>query len=140
MSNKLIAFVGNPNVGKSVIFNKLTGQYSVVSNYSGTSVDITRGIIKIDGIDYQAVDTPGVYSLMPLSEDEQVTRDLIIREKPSVIVQVCDIKNIERSLHLFFELALFKIPIVLVLNMYDEAINAGIRVNTPLLEKFCRFR
>lgn len=135
MSNKLIAFVGNPNVGKSVIFNKLTGQYSVVSNYSGTSVDITRGIIKIDGIDYQAVDTPGVYSLMPLSEDEQVTRDLIIKEKPSVIVQVCDIKNIERSLHLFFELALFKIPIILVLNMYDEATNAGIRVNTPLLEK-----
>lgn len=135
MSNKLIAFVGNPNVGKSVIFNKLTGQYSVVSNYSGTSVDVTRGTIKIDGTDYQAVDTPGIYSLMPLSEDEHVTRDLIIKEKPSVIVQVCDIKNIERSLHLFFELSLFKIPIVLVLNMYDEATNAGIRINNPLLEK-----
>jgi ferrous iron transport protein B len=135
MSNKLIAFVGNPNVGKSVIFNKLTGQYSVVSNYSGTSVDVTRGTIKIDGTDYQAVDTPGIYSLMPLSEDEQVTRDVIIREKPSVIVQVCDIKNLERSLHLFFELSLFNIPIILVLNMYDEAINSGIRINKPLLEK-----
>lgn len=138
MANKLIAFVGNPNVGKSVLFNKLTGQYSVVSNYSGTSVDVTRGTIKIDGTDYQAVDTPGVYSLMPLSEDEQVTRDLIIREKPSVIVQVCDIKNIERSLHLFFELAMFKIPVIMVLNMYDEAVHSGIKINGYQLEKILR--
>lgn len=138
MANKLIAFVGNPNVGKSVLFNKLTGQYSVVSNYSGTSVDVTRGTIKIDGTDYQAVDTPGVYSLMPLSEDEQVTRDLILREKPSVIVQVCDIKNIERSLHLFFELAMFKIPVIMVLNMYDEAVHSGIKINGYQLEKILR--
>ena len=135
MANKLIAFVGNPNVGKSVIFNKLTGQYSVVSNYSGTSVDVTRGKLTINGEEYGAVDTPGVYSLMPLSEDEQVTRDLILKEKPSVIVQVCDIKNIERSLHLFFELSLFKIPVILVLNMYDEAIHAGIKINSYMLEK-----
>ena len=127
--SKLIAFVGNPNVGKSVIFNKLTGQYAVVSNYAGTTVDVTRGNITIDSQQYQVVDTPGIYSLMPLSEDEQVTRDLIIKEKPDIIVQVCDMKNIERSLHLFCELTLFKIPMVLVLNMRDEALQAGIRIN-----------
>ena len=127
--SKLIAFVGNPNVGKSVIFNKLTGQYAVVSNYAGTTVDVTRGNITIGVQQYQVVDTPGTYSLMPLSEDEQVTRDLIIKEKPDIIVQVCDMKNIERSLHLFCELTLFKIPMVLVLNMRDEALQAGIRIN-----------
>jgi len=132
---KLIAFVGNPNVGKSVIFNKLTGQYAVVSNYSGTTVDVTRGTVFISGEQYQVVDTPGIYSLMPLSEDEQVTRDLIIREKPNTIVQVCDMKNIERSLHLFFELSLFKIPMVFVLNMQDEAAQAGIKINTQKLEQ-----
>ena len=63
--SKLIAFVGNPNVGKSVIFNKLTGQYAVVSNYAGTTVDVTRGNITIDSQQYQVVDTPGIYSLMP---------------------------------------------------------------------------
>ena len=67
--SKLIAFVGNPNVGKSVIFNKLTGQYAVVSNYAGTTVDVTRGNITIGVQQYQVVDTPGTYSLMPLSED-----------------------------------------------------------------------
>ena len=132
MSN-LIAFVGNPNVGKSVIFNKLTGQYAVVSNYAGTTVDVTRGNITIGNEQYQVVDTPGTYSLMPLSEDEQVTRDLIIKEKPNIIVQVCDMKNIERSLHLFCELALFKIPMVLVLNMRDEALQSGIRINIKKL-------
>ncbi|MGE4385723.1 MAG: ferrous iron transport protein B [Endomicrobiaceae bacterium] len=132
---RLIAFVGNPNVGKSVIFNKITGQYAVVSNYSGTTVDVTRGNIHIAGEQYQIVDTPGVYSLMPLSEDEQVTRDLIIREKPNIIVQVCDMKNIERSLHLFFELSLFNIPMVFVLNMHDEAVQSGIRINIRELEK-----
>lgn len=131
--SKLIAFVGNPNVGKSVIFNKLTGQYAVVSNYAGTTVDVTRGNITIGNEQYQVVDTPGTYSLMPLSEDEQVTRDLIIKEKPNIIVQVCDMKNIERSLHLFCELALFKIPMVLVLNMRDEALQAGIRINIKKL-------
>lgn len=134
MSN-LIAFVGNPNVGKSVIFNKLTGQYAVVSNYAGTTVDVTRANIIIDGQKYQVVDTPGTYSLMPLSEDEQVTRDLIIKEKPNIIVQVCDMKNIERSLHLFCELSLFKIPMILVLNMRDEALQAGIRINTKKLKE-----
>ena len=131
--SKLIAFVGNPNVGKSVIFNKLTGQYAVVSNYAGTTVDVTRGNITIDSEQYQVVDTPGTYSLMPLSEDEQVTRDLIIKETPNIIVQVCEMKNIERSLHLFCELALFKIPMVLVLNMRDEAIQSGIRINIKKL-------
>lgn len=132
---KLIAFVGNPNVGKSVIFNKVTGQYAVVSNYAGTTVDVTRGTVNITGEQYQIVDTPGIYSLMPLSEDEQVTRDLIIREKPNIIVQVCDMKNIERSLHLFFELSLFNIPMILVLNMYDEAVQSGIKINIAKLEE-----
>lgn len=135
---KLIAFVGNPNVGKSVIFNKITGQYAVVSNYAGTTVDVTRGNVAVSGQQYSVVDTPGTYSLMPLSEDEQVTRDLIIREKPNVIVQVCDMKNIERSLHLFFELSLFAIPMIFVLNMYDEAVQAGVKIDTIKLKEILK--
>ena len=133
--NKICALIGNPNVGKSVIFNKLTGSYAVVSNYPGTTVDLSRGMTNFGGKPYQLIDTPGTLSLVPSSEDEQVTRDLVFRERPDVIVQVADAKNLRRTLLLTIELAELKVPMVLVLNMADEARERGIKVDRAELEK-----
>jgi ferrous iron transport protein B len=75
-----IALIGSPNVGKSVIFHRLTGRYATVSNYPGTTVEISRGIANLGGKNYEVIDTPGTYSLLPLSEDERVTRRIIVKE------------------------------------------------------------
>ena len=88
-----LILVGNPNTGKSLIFNYLTNQYVTVSNYPGTTVDITKGLGRFSGKDYVVIDTPGVNSLMPQSEDEAVTRGLITQEAPKAIVQVKDSKS-----------------------------------------------
>jgi ferrous iron transport protein B len=133
--NKTIVLAGNPNVGKSVIFNKLTGRYAVVSNYPGTTVDLSRGVLVAAGENYQVLDTPGTNSLIPVSEDEQVTRDVLFREKPDIIVQVGDAKNLSRTLLLTLELMELGIPMVLALNMYDEARERGMRLDRQLLEK-----
>jgi ferrous iron transport protein B len=131
---KTCALIGNPNVGKSVIFNKLTGSYAVVSNYPGTTVDLSRGMASFAGDEYQLIDTPGTLSLVPSSEDEQVTRDLVFRERPDVIVQVADAKNLRRTLLLTIELTELRIPMVLVLNMADEARERGIKIDRAELE------
>ncbi|MDP2912555.1 MAG: ferrous iron transporter B [Candidatus Omnitrophota bacterium] len=128
-----IVLVGNPNVGKSVIFNSLTGSYVTVSNYPGTTVDISRGIGRFGGQKFSVIDTPGINSLEPTSEDEKVTRDIVSRGDVSTIVQVADSKNLKRSLMLTLELAALKIPLVLNLNMHDEAAERGIKIDTKLL-------
>lgn len=134
-AQKTIILVGNPNVGKSVIFNRLTGSYAVVSNYPGTTVDISRGMAAFAGQNFQIIDTPGTHSLIPSSEDEKVTRDVLLREKPQVIVQIADAKNLSRTLQLTFELMELNIPVVLALNMHDEALARGIRIDRVRLEK-----
>ncbi|MFX0062893.1 MAG: ferrous iron transport protein B [Candidatus Hermodarchaeota archaeon] len=138
LSTNKIVLVGNPNVGKSVIFGSLTGKYATVSNYPGTTVEITTGEMLIDEIAGKClvIDTPGTNSLQPSSEDERVTRNVLLREdKPEAIVLVGDMKNLRRSLHLIYELRALvgKIPILLVLNMQDEAQKRGIFVDTKKL-------
>ncbi len=133
ITTKTLALVGNPNVGKSVIFNRLTGKYVAVSNYPGTTVDMARGMGWFAGGQFQVVDTPGVNSLIPHSEDERVTRDVLLREQPDVVVQVADAKNLRRALMLTLELAAFGRPLVLVLNMTDEALDRGISVDVERL-------
>ncbi|MBP2659012.1 MAG: ferrous iron transport protein [Firmicutes bacterium] len=99
-----MVLVGSPNVGKSVIFNYLTGQYVAVSNYPGTTVDISRGYSKINGKAYEFIDTPGMYSLIPITEEERVSRILLCQEKPDIVLHVIDAKNIRRMLHLTLQL------------------------------------
>src|SRR5664279_5408437 len=77
---KRVALVGNPNVGKSVLFNALTGAYVTVSNYPGTSVEVTRGHVVIDGVNCEIIDTPGMYSLLPITEEERVAREILLNE------------------------------------------------------------
>lgn len=128
-----LVLVGNPNVGKSVVFHLLTGRYVVVSNYPGTTVEIARGNARLAGRTYEVVDTPGANALVPNSEDERVARDLVLKEPSGLVVQVADAKNLTRALTLTAQLAAMERPIVLVLNMWDEARTCGIAIDAPAL-------
>ncbi len=120
---------GQPNVGKSLIFNLLTGRYATVSNYPGTTVTITRGTTPRLP-DIEIVDTPGTYSLMPITEEERVTRDLLIEATDAVVVHVVDAKNLRRMLPMTLELLEMRRRVILVLNMMDEARRLGVNVDT----------
>lgn len=134
-SFRKIAIVGNPNVGKSVIFNNLTGSYTVVSNYPGTTVEVSRGVVKIGDEKFDLVDTPGMYSLLPITEEERVARDILINECPVVVMHVIDAKNIERMLGFTLQLIEAGMPVILVLNMMDEAEDRGKIIHAEALEK-----
>ncbi len=130
---KKIVLVGNPNVGKSVIFNHLTGKYVTVSNYPGTTVEIYRGFLKGSGENVLVIDSPGVQSLLARTEDEKVTVSILLEEDPDVVVLIADAKNLKRAFLLLFELKLFNFPTVLVLNMWDEAKMRGIEIDEKKL-------
>jgi ferrous iron transport protein B len=129
-----ITLVGNPNVGKSVIFGLLTGKYVTVSNYPGTTVEVTSGNISLDGKRLVLIDTPGVNSLVPMSEDEKVTRDILLSECPSAVVQVGDAKNLKRTLLITLQIAEMGLPMTLDLNMIDEAMDKGITIDVDILK------
>lgn len=130
-----VGIVGNPNVGKSVIFNNLTGAYVTVSNYPGTTVDVSKGKARIDGVEIEVVDTPGMYSLLPITEEEQVARLILFEEKPKAVLHVVDARNLERMLPLTLQLIEAGLPVILDLNMMDETEAAGIEVDVRRLEK-----
>jgi ferrous iron transport protein B len=133
-AEKKIALIGSPNVGKSVIFHRLTGRYATVSNYPGTTVEVSRGVTYLEGVDYEVIDTPGAYSLFPLSEDERVTRRIIINETPDILVHIIDAKNSQLMLPLTFELIETGLPVICVFNMLDEAGERGIDFELRKLE------
>ncbi|RMF95214.1 MAG: ferrous iron transport protein B [Candidatus Schekmanbacteria bacterium] len=141
-----IILVGNANVGKSVIFGNLTGTYVVVSNYPGTTIDISEGQYSFydekEGkkVEVRIIDSPGVNSLIPRSEDERVTRNLILEENPVGIIQVADAKNLKRSLLITTQLAEMGIPIILVLNVFDEAMERGINIDLGKLSSLLGVR
>jgi ferrous iron transport protein B len=130
-----VVLVGNPNVGKSVLFNSLTGAYVTVSNYPGTTVEVSRGKGKIGDEFFEVVDTPGMYSLLPISEEEAVARRLLLNEQPEAVIHVVDAKNLLRMLPLTLQLIEAGLPVMLILNMMDEADRLGIEINTKALEK-----
>lgn len=123
---KRLLLIGSPNVGKSVIFNALTGAYAAVSNYPGTTVEIATGTCQIEGQSYEVIDTPGLYSLLPVTEEERVTRRILFARKAALVLHVLDAKNIRRMLPLSFELLDGGFPVILVLNMMDEAWSQGL--------------
>lgn len=137
---KRIVLVGNPNVGKSVLFGLLTGKYVTVSNYPGTTVEVSYGNISLNGKKFLVVDSPGVNSLIPMSEDERVTRDILLREEPESVVLVADSKNLKRAVMLLIQLAEMGISCVLNMNMEDEARARGIEVDLQRLEEQLRIR
>lgn len=130
-----IVLVGNPNVGKSVLFGRLANRYVTVSNYPGTTVEVTRALAAIDGQRRVVIDTPGVNSLLAPGECERVTRSILTKERAGSVVLVADAKNLRRALVLASQLAELEVPFVLTLNMDDEARARGIEIDAALLSE-----
>jgi len=141
-----IALVGNPNVGKSVLFGYLTGSYVTVSNYPGTTVEVAHGTytgpaFSEDGhpgngkASRTVIDTPGINNLIPSSEDERVTRNILLTDQPENVLQVIDTKNLRRGLLITLQLAEMGVPMSVCLNMMDEATNRGITVDIAKLSQ-----
>ena len=130
-----IALAGNPNVGKSVIFSKLTGVGVVSANYPGTTVEYVEGKARLGRILIDVIDLPGTYSLSGNTEDERVATDLLLTRKPDAVVVVADATRLERSLVLLFELIESGHKVVLALNMYDLAKKTGLAIDFEELER-----
>ena len=130
-----IILVGNPNVGKSVLFNALTGAYTTVSNYPGTSVEVSRGHCDIEGIRFEVLDTPGMYALLPITEEERVAREILLVETAHVVVHVIDARNLERMLPMTLQLVEARLPVMLVVNILDEAERIGMQIDIGLLQE-----
>ncbi len=134
-SSPKVVLVGNPNVGKSVVFNALTGAYTTVSNYPGTSVEVSRGHCRIAGQRYEILDTPGMYSMMPITEEERVARKILLTEDPHAVVHVIDARNLERMLPMTLQLIEAGLPVILVVNIMDEAERLGMQLDLNLLQE-----
>ncbi len=127
--SEVIALAGNPNAGKTTLFNKLTGTNQHVANYPGVTVEKKSGTYKIDGISYELVDLPGTYSLTAYSIEEIVARDFIAKEKPHAIINVVDASNLERNLSFTIQLLEMGVPVCIALNMIDDANRRGIKID-----------
>ena len=130
----LVALAGQPNVGKSTVFNVLTGLNQHVGNWPGKTVERKEGTFEHDGATYRLVDLPGTYSLTANSAEEVIAREFIIREKPDVVVAMVDAAILERSLYLVAELLPLEAPVVVGLNMIDVAEQEGFRIEPEVLE------
>jgi ferrous iron transport protein B len=130
-----VALVGNPNVGKSVLFNALTGSYVTVSNYPGTSVEVSRGSTVLDGQTWEVIDTPGMYAIHTITEEERVAREILLHEKPDVVLHVLDARNLERMLAMTIQLIEANLPVILVVNIMDEAERMGLKIDLELLQQ-----
>jgi len=129
-----LALAGQPNVGKSSVFNSLTGLNQHVGNWTGKTVDCKVGEFKFRDTTFSIVDLPGTYSLTACSEEERLARDYIIKERPDLIIAVVNAATLERSLYLVAELLLLPVPVAVVLNMTDVAKQEGIQVEPRVLE------
>lgn len=130
-----IALAGNPNSGKSTVFNTLTGARQHVGNWPGKTVEKKEGTCKRDSYEIQVVDLPGTYSLTAYSLEEVIARDYIIEEKPDVVIGVVDSANLERNLYLAIQIIELGAPLVIALNMSDIADARELRID---LEKLSR--
>lgn len=137
MENKkiLVALAGNPNSGKSTIFNNLTGSNQHVGNYPGVTVEKKEGKLKFKGYEITVVDLPGTYSLSAKSEDELVAKNFILNEKPDIIINILDASNLERNLYLYTQLAELETPIILSMNMTDIVKDKGLEIDYSNLSK-----
>ncbi|MCF8143045.1 MAG: ferrous iron transport protein B [Deltaproteobacteria bacterium] len=129
----LVVLAGQPNCGKSTVFNALTGASQHVANYPGVTVEKMTGSYRRNGTRVEVVDLPGTYSLTSYSPEERVSRDFVLQENPSVVVNVVDASNLKRHLYLTFQLLEMQVPVVLNLNMMDVAGRRGLAINTQEL-------
>ena len=129
---KKIVLMGNPNVGKSVVFSRLTGASVIASNYPGTTIDFSKGKMKLDSEFVEIIDAPGTYSLEPSNKAEEVAVKML--KEADVVINVVDATNLERNLYLTLELIEQGIPILIALNLWDETKHLGIHIDEHLLE------
>lgn len=131
----VVAVVGNPNCGKTTLFNALTGMSQRVGNWPGVTVDRKTGQFSHGGVRYELVDLPGIYSLSALSQDEEVARDYILSGEADLIVNIVDASNPDRNLYLTSRLLEMKVPVLVALNMIDVAREKGIDIDTVELSR-----
>ena len=133
--NATIALAGNPNSGKTTLFNEITGARQHVGNYPGVTVEKKRGALDVDGVRINLVDLPGTYSLTAYSLEEVVARDFLVLEKPAVVINIVDASNLERNLYLSLQFMEIGIPLCIALNMVDVAEKRGIRIDIDRLSR-----
>ena len=135
-----VALIGNPNVGKSLIFNDLTGGKAHVGNWPGKTVEKKEGICRYKGEEIKIIDLPGTYSLTAHSIDELIARDYIVKEKPDVVVDIVDASNLERNLYLTLQLLELEANVVIALNKYDIAKSLGYKIDVDALSRILGVR
>jgi ferrous iron transport protein B len=133
-----IALAGNPNAGKTSIFNGLTGSHQHVGNWPGKTVEKKEGFFRRGETEFRIVDLPGTYSLSAYSPEEVIARDYIINERPDVVVVVVDAANLERNLYLAVQVLELEVPTVLVLNMMDVAEKRGYAIDAAQISEALR--
>ncbi|MFW6245783.1 MAG: ferrous iron transport protein B, partial [Fibrobacterota bacterium] len=134
-SSMKICLAGNPNSGKTSLFNRLTGANQKVGNWSGVTVELKKGNVRHNGVGAEVIDLPGTYSLSTCSPDEKVARDFLMNEKPDVVINVIDATNIDRQLYLTVQLMELGVRPVLALNMWDEVKSRKMSIDTALLSR-----
>jgi ferrous iron transport protein B len=135
MTDLTIALAGNPNAGKSTIFNALTGLHQHTGNWPGKTVEKKEGLIEHDKLKINIVDLPGTYSLTAYSPEEIIARDFIIEECPDVVINVVDATNLERNLYLTVQILELNVPVVIALNMTDDLQREGAKIDLDQLSQ-----
>ncbi|MFN2176550.1 MAG: FeoB small GTPase domain-containing protein [Anaerolineales bacterium] len=130
-----IAIAGNPNAGKSTLFNALTGSHQHVGNWPGKTVEKKVGKFQFNGLEINVVDLPGTYSLSALSPEEIIARDYILNHKPDIVVTVMDAANLERNLYLAVQVLELGVPVLVMLNMADVAESRGFVIDDERLSQ-----
>lgn len=136
MADMTIALAGNPNAGKTTIFNSLTGLRQHTGNWPGKTVEKKEGRIEYGGLKINIVDLPGTYSLTAYSPEEIIARDFILENRPDVVINVVDATNLERNLYLTVQLLELEAPVVMALNMTDDLQKDGSQINLDHLSQF----
>lgn len=135
MMSYTIALIGNPNVGKSTLFNALTDSRQPVGNWPGKTVEKKAGQLEHQGQHFTVIDLPGIYSLSTLSFEEEIAREFLLNDRPNALINVIDAANIERNLYLTTQLLEMGLPLILALNMQDQAAAQGISINARRLSE-----
>jgi ferrous iron transport protein B len=135
MKTLRVALAGNPNAGKSTIFNALTGSRQHVGNWPGKTVEKKEGKFKNGNYAIEVIDLPGTYNLTAYSPEEVIARDYILNEKPDLVVTVVDAANLERNLYLTVQVLELGVPVIVALNMTDMADTRGLKIDRDMLSQ-----